>query len=47
LVTGHGKLGSYFHRFGLTDNLICPGGGGGEGGGEGRRRINISMQEIM
>ena len=31
MVTGHGKLWSYLHRFGLTDNLTCPcGGGGGE-----------------
>jgi len=24
MVTGHGKLRSYLHRFGLTDNPICP-----------------------
>jgi len=24
LVTAHGKLGSYLHRFGLTDNLMRP-----------------------
>jgi len=24
MVTGHGKLGQYFHRFGLTDNPMCP-----------------------
>ena len=23
-VTGHGKLRSYLHRFGLTDNPMCP-----------------------
>ena len=23
LVTGHGKLGSYLHRFGITDNPMC------------------------
>jgi hypothetical protein len=23
MVTGHGKLRSYLHRIGLTDNLIC------------------------
>jgi hypothetical protein len=23
-VTGHGKLRSYLHRFGLTDNPKCP-----------------------
>jgi hypothetical protein len=24
VVTGHGKLRSYIHRFGLTDNPMCP-----------------------
>jgi hypothetical protein len=24
LVTGHGKIISYFYRFGLTDNPTCP-----------------------
>jgi hypothetical protein len=24
MVTGHGKLKSYLHRFGLTDNPMCP-----------------------
>ena len=24
LVTGHGKLRSYLHRFGITDNPMCP-----------------------
>jgi hypothetical protein len=24
VVTGHGKLRSYLHRFGLTDNPKCP-----------------------
>jgi hypothetical protein len=24
MVTGHGKLRSYLHRLGLTDNLMCP-----------------------
>jgi len=24
MVTGHGKLRSYLHRFGLTDNPMCP-----------------------
>ena len=24
VVTGHGKLRSYLHRIGLTDNLMCP-----------------------
>jgi hypothetical protein len=24
MVTGHGKLRSYLHRFGLTDNPKCP-----------------------
>jgi len=24
MVTGHGKLRSYVHRFGLIDNLKCP-----------------------
>jgi hypothetical protein len=24
MVTGHGKLESYFHRFGITDNPMCP-----------------------
>jgi len=24
MVTGHGKLRSYHHRFELTDNLMCP-----------------------
>jgi predicted metalloenzyme YecM len=23
MITGHGKLRSYLHRFGLIDNLIC------------------------
>ena len=23
-LTGHGKLKSYLHRFGLTDNVMCP-----------------------
>jgi len=23
MLTGHGKLRSYLHRFGLTDNLMC------------------------
>jgi uncharacterized protein YeeX (DUF496 family) len=23
MITGHGKLRSYLHRFGLTDNPIC------------------------
>jgi hypothetical protein len=23
MVTGHGKLRSYFHRFGITDNPMC------------------------
>jgi hypothetical protein len=23
-VTGHGKLRSYLHRFGITDNPMCP-----------------------
>jgi hypothetical protein len=25
MVTGHGKLRSYLHRFGLTDIPMCPG----------------------
>jgi hypothetical protein len=24
VVTGHGKLRSYFYRFGITDNPMCP-----------------------
>jgi len=24
VLTGHGKLRSYLHRFGLTDNPMCP-----------------------
>jgi hypothetical protein len=24
IVTGHGKLRSYFYRFGITDNPTCP-----------------------
>jgi len=24
MVTGHGKLRSYYHRFGITDNPTCP-----------------------
>jgi hypothetical protein len=24
MVTGHGKLGKYLHRFGLTDSSMCP-----------------------
>jgi hypothetical protein len=24
MITGHGKLRSYLHRFGLTDNPMCP-----------------------
>jgi hypothetical protein len=24
MLTGHGKLRSYFYRFGITDNLMCP-----------------------
>jgi len=24
VVTGHGKLRSYFHRFGIIDNPTCP-----------------------
>jgi len=24
LLTGHGKLRSYLHRFGITDNPMCP-----------------------
>ena len=24
MITGHGKLRSYLHRFGLTCNLMCP-----------------------
>jgi hypothetical protein len=24
MVTGHAKLRSYFHRFGITDNPTCP-----------------------
>jgi len=24
MVTGHGKLRSYLHRFGITDNPMCP-----------------------
>jgi hypothetical protein len=24
MVTGHGKLRSYFYRFGTTDNPMCP-----------------------
>ena len=24
LVTGYGKLRSYLHRFGITDNPVCP-----------------------
>jgi len=24
MLTGHGKLRSYLHRFGLTDNPMCP-----------------------
>jgi hypothetical protein len=24
MVTGHGKLRSYLHRFGLKDNPMCP-----------------------
>ena len=27
MVTGHGKLRSYLHRIGLTDNPMCPGEG--------------------
>jgi hypothetical protein len=24
MVTGHGKLRPYLHRFGVTGNLMCP-----------------------
>jgi hypothetical protein len=24
IVTGHGKTRSYLHRFGITDNPMCP-----------------------
>jgi hypothetical protein len=24
MITGHGKIKSYLHRFGLIDNLMCP-----------------------
>ena len=24
VLTGHGKISSYLHRFGLTDNPMCP-----------------------
>ena len=24
MLTGHGKIGSYLHRLGLTDNPMCP-----------------------
>ena len=24
MLTGHGKIGSYLYRFGLTDNPMCP-----------------------
>jgi len=34
MVTGHGKLRSYLHRSGLTDNPMCPCKEGEEDGGE-------------